>query len=1034
MKQLKRYIFWIGLGLILGAVSSSSQIRIKYPDENSVHALHHIAVTVVAKPGAPAWLYINEQLADSGKVRIDGKYDFLNVEVPDGPVTIRTEVRGARNKIYKAIRHVHILGPVANLKTSKDEIELPADGKSTATIHAEIQDGWGYTIEQVKHVTLTLQNGTLVETDLDTSASGCQVPVTHGKLAWTIQADDKPGRSEISIDISGKTFQIPVRYTTLLPPLMVVGSLDASVSLSQTDDTTMQEPKFTLADISNIESEIKDTPVSGRLAFYAKGSVLNKYKVTASYDSRRSRDNQLFRDLDPNQQYALYGDASSLKYDAQTESKFYGKIERNESHIVLGDFNTHFRGTEFAAYTRSFNGIQTQLQTGSSRLMGFATLNDRKMQLDEIRGEGISGYYFLTGSQITIYTDKVRIEVRDKYHPETIIKTEEKARFQDYDINYVDGTLMFKQPVPSVDPAGNPVFIVAAYEFRTNDDKSVIGGLRYEGKWFDKFLIGTTFIVEEKQPSNYMLYGADATLPLFPWLEFRGEYAESRSSDFSISDRFGEAYKTELNIKPHRALNINGYYRKLDSDFVNASQTGTQFELGSEKYGVSGKLNMSKLGSIQSEWYRQYNQTTTLNENQVQVANAAYEYAVSNKTSLKLGYENANRDQVGTQDSLAFSPRNYNSKMIKGQLSHNWTDKLVTTAEHAQNLAEGENTLPTASSIGIGYDISEKIRLHLKQRFLKKGTRKTQTIMGVESKISEGTQITSRYEIGGAAGEDLNRATIGLRNRWKVRQDITLNFALESTATMDSLEVPTPDHTSASVGFEYLPEKPWKSSGKYEIRKDKTVQNQVVVLGTEFKIRNGLSSITKIEHTHAKYLNAKNEVWIRANYQLGVAYRPELQDILNTVAKIQYLRDKNTHSTPKTRLDRIIASLHAYWQPSFRLGISGRFALRKLLDEENGIYKNSTLTSLYAVRVEYDISERFSAAFDTRLVHMSPVSQTKSGFAGELGYVFKKNMQIGLGYVFKKLDDQDFSISEYSFSNFYLVFRMKFSEDLFNWR
>lgn len=1034
MKRIRQHILLLLLGLTAVTIPLRAQMVIQSPGENSVHSLHHICVTVIGKPGAPAWVYVNGQLADSGQVRIDGKYDFLNVNVPDGPVEIRAEAKGARNKMYKAVRHVHILGPVANLMIDKDTFELPADGKSMTTIHAEVQDAWGYTLKQIKTATVTTRDGSILESDLDSLTTSCQLSVSEGKLTFTLEAGDRVGNSEVIVDITGKVFRIPVHFTTPLPPLMIVGSVDASVSVFHSDDSTMYDPKFTLADISNEESKIKSTPVKGRMAFYAKGSIFNKYQVTASYDSRRSRDNQLFRDLDPNQQYALYGDASSLKYDAQTESKFYGKIERNGSHIVVGDFNTGFRNTEFSAYNRSFNGIQTQLQTGDNRITGFATFNNRKMKLDEIRGQGISGYYYLDGSQITMYTDKVRIEVRDKYHPEIVIKSKEKARFQDYNINYVDGTIMFKQPVPSVDPNGNPVFIVAAYEYRTNEDKAIIGGLRYEGSWFENLKLGMTFIMEEKEPSDYMLYGVDAQVPFFSWLTLKGEYAESRSSDFVNSKQIGKAYKAELNLTPHKALNVDGYYRKLDSDFMNTSQTGSQFELGSEKYGFTGKVNLGAWGLIQSEWYRQYNRTSTVNENHIRVANLAYEYAVSKKTAVKLGYKDADRNQVGTQDSLGIGRRQYNSKMIHAQVSHKLTDRLTTVVEHEQNLAKGENTLPTASSVGVGYDISKKVRLNLKQRFFQKGERKTQTIMGVESKISDYTRIISRYEIGGAAGEDLNRATIGLHNKWKVRKDLTLNFALESTATMDSLQVPTPDHTSASVGFEYLPDIPWKSSGKYEIRKDKTVRNQILVFNTEFKILDGLSNITRIEHTHAKYLNTKNEVWIRGNYQMGLAYRPELQDVLNTVAKIQYIRDKNTHVTPKTRLDRLIASLHAYWQPCLRLRFSGRFALRKLLDEEYDIYKNNTVTSLYALRTEYDISSRWSAAWDFRMIYMTPVNQIKTGIAGEVGYVFRENMQIGLGYIFKKLKDKDFSINEYDFSNFYLVFRMKFSENLFNMR
>ena len=126
-----------------------------------------------------------------------------------------------------------------------------------------------------------------------------------------------------------------------------------------------------------------------------------------------------------------------------SQSKFFGKIERNESYLVFGDFNTMMRSTEFAAYDRTFNGLMARYKAENHAITGFATLNDRKMQLDEIRGEGISGYYMLSSSHITLNSDKVRIEVRDRYHPEVVLQSVDKVRFQDYEINYVDGTLMF---------------------------------------------------------------------------------------------------------------------------------------------------------------------------------------------------------------------------------------------------------------------------------------------------------------------------------------------------------------------------------------------------------------------------------------------------------------------------------------------------------------------------------------------------------------------------------------------------------------
>jgi hypothetical protein len=372
--------------------------------------------------------------------------------------------------------------------------------------------------------------------------------------------------------------------------------------------------------------------------------------------------------------------------------------------------------------------------------------------------------------------------------------------------------------------------------------------------------------------------------------------------------------------------------------------------------------------------------------------------------------------------------------MITAQVAHQWTSRFSTEIDHEQNLAQGETTLPTGTSVGAAYALSEKLKIFLKQRFLDTDSRRTQTIFGIDSRVGKRAQITGKYEIGGASGEDLSRAVIGLRNQWEVRKDLTLNLALESTATMDSLEVPTPDHNAVSVGVEYLPDRPLKSSAKFELMQDKIVRKRVITLGAEFKVSDGLSAVGSLEHAGADYLNTSDEVWNRGNYQLGAAYRPEHHDRFNGIAKLQWLTDKNTHAAPKTRLNRLIVSSHGYWQASPALGLGFRLALRRLLDEEVGFFSSTATTALYSVRADYDLHHRWTASADLRLVTLSPAGQMKTGIACEAAYLLRKNMLAGLGYVFKQLDDPDFSYMEYSYGNVYLVIRMKFSEDIFNWR
>ena len=1031
MQKLKLNNCLNGILMLILTVALHSQVVILSPQNESVESLHHVAVIIVGKPGAEAKCYVNGELSQTGIVRIDGKYDFLNIEVPDGPVEIKVESRGARNKMVSAIRKFHILGPVSKLIPNKESLVLPADGKSTRPVEIEIQDAWGYKVDRVKVANIVVQGSSVVETDLDSAFGGHQLPIKNGELEFHIRAGKEVGYTDLKIEVNGVALEIPVQHTTPKEDFLVVGTAGAGLSLYHSE-TNAGFSRFTLSDFRTGEFEKGGLLGHAQAALYAKGTFKEKYRVTASYDSRRRRDNQLFRDLDPKEQYALYGDASTITYDAMTQSKFFGKIERNESFLIFGDFNTNMRGTEFAAYDRTFTGLISQYKHLNHQVTGFATLNDRKMELDEIRGEGISGYYFLSSSNITINSDKVRIEVRDRYHPETVLKSTEKTRFADYDINYVDGTLMFKQPVPSIDAGGNPVFVVVSYEYKTDKDKAVIGGLRYEGKIADKLQLGSTFIVEEQNPKNYMLYGADAQYPLASWMTLKGEYAASRSSGLLTENEDGKAYRAELSLKPLPSLELNGYYREVDRNFFNPSQTGSRFDRGGKKYGGDGTWKVGSNGTLKSEYYQQQNQAGTVNENSVEVLKAHYEHKLNEKLSTRVGYDKAERSKTG-MDSLG--TQSYNSNLIRGQIAYQWTDKIASTFEHEQNMgSSGKQALPTATSVGLTYALTEKVGLFLKARLLDSEKRRSQTIFGVDSRITENTQMTGKYEIGGAAGEQLSRATIGLNNKWNVRHDLTLNTAYESTATMDSLEVPTPDHQSLALSFEYLPEKPWKSSGKFEMRKDKTMQQSVFGLGTEYKILDGLAMIAKMEHMIATYQGKSDDIWSKGNYQIGMAYRPELKDWFNSIAKVQLLLDKNTHIRPRARLNRMIGSVHGYWQPKTWLEFGGRFAMRYLLDEEIDTFKNSTLTTLYSLRTEIGWNMKWSTGFDMRLVHLSPVNQTKFGLSVDVAYVLLKNMQVGVGYILKNLDDPDFSASEYQFNNFYLLFRMKFSEDIFDWR
>ena len=110
----------------------------------------------------------------------------------------------------------------------------------------------------------------------------------------------------------------------------------------------------------------------GKGAYYLKGQILGKYLITSSYDSDRAQ-KALFRQLDPNTYYPVYGDQSSINYDAaDTQGALYLKVEWDKSSAILGNYAVDFNDTEFAAFSRSYYGGKIDYQSVANNPYGDA--------------------------------------------------------------------------------------------------------------------------------------------------------------------------------------------------------------------------------------------------------------------------------------------------------------------------------------------------------------------------------------------------------------------------------------------------------------------------------------------------------------------------------------------------------------------------------------------------------------------------------------------------------------------------------------
>ena len=121
-----------------------------------------------------------------------------------------------------------------------------------------------------------------------------------------------------------------VRFLPDLRPLIVAGIVEGRVNfktfdpknLSQVDSRDgFEEELYEIADADNHKQS-----AHGRVALFLKGKVKGEYLLTLSYDSDKSKDQRLFRDIRPDEYYPVYGDAAAKGFDAQSTSKLYVRM------------------------------------------------------------------------------------------------------------------------------------------------------------------------------------------------------------------------------------------------------------------------------------------------------------------------------------------------------------------------------------------------------------------------------------------------------------------------------------------------------------------------------------------------------------------------------------------------------------------------------------------------------------------------------------------------------------------------------------
>ena len=354
-------------------------------------------------------------------------------------------------------------------------------------------------------------------------------------------ASDAQGvRQTLGVDVSGRYF-------------FGVGLADVTVWQNKISGSV--EP-------FGVDSRYADDVISdGRLAFYGKAKLRGKYLITAQADTTerdlehlfdgfgQADPQDVFRRLDPDLYYPVYGDDSTTYRDVDTMGRFYLRADWDKNQALWGNYSTGITGTEYGQYQRSLYGAALNWRSRGSNAWGdpgtelraFGSEAQTAPGHSEFAGTGGSLYY-LKHTDLLPGSDVVVLEIRDA----TTGRVENRVnlkRGSDYEIDELQGRILLTRPLAVVTREnlrsisrdapldGYEQRLMVDYEWVPSgfDADEVSAGLRAKHWFGDHLGVGATYVDENRAGEDYSLAAGDITLQAGRGTYLKAEYSQTRS-------------------------------------------------------------------------------------------------------------------------------------------------------------------------------------------------------------------------------------------------------------------------------------------------------------------------------------------------------------------------------------------------------------------------------------------------------------------------------------------------------------------------
>ncbi|NNF50385.1 MAG: DUF11 domain-containing protein, partial [Woeseiaceae bacterium] len=823
----------------------------------------------------------------------------------------------------------------------------------------------------------------------------------------------------------------------------------------------------------------------GRIAYYLKGHVLGKYLLTSAFDSGQRKLGELFSDLteqdnerlltnlDPDTLYPVYGDDSTLVYDAQSLGKFYIALESETLQAMIGNYALNFTDTELAAYQRTLYGASVSYQSepteegekSRTTAQAFHANIEQAHVRDELRATGGSLYY-LSQRDVIEGSEHVSVIVRDQ---DSGLILERRALLQglDYTIDYVDGRLLSNGPISSVRTdsslvdsnilGGNAVYLQIDYETRVDGFEQTSSGGRVRQRVGDRLTLGATSIDEDQLAGEYSLKATDAEYRFSDKSRLVAEFATSEgnnsvayvSEDGGLtyqavaqdSGASGEAFKIAAEIDAGEwfgwedRLLVNTYYKRLDTGFSANAVTSEQ---GSEKSGIGTSWKISDRNMVRARYELQ-------------------KYLLDgSENSMGTLQWNLTRDNWGLAAELEDrSGQRGDATIAAARLTNRWTDRLSTNLEHQQTLSGEEND---QSTFGVNYRATDRLSLDARatrgtlgesaqlgaqfdwrgNRFYVAQTFKNSVSNGIDNGRLAGVavpfgpdgELYSEYQWNDLASGAQRQRMVGARQRFKAGNGLTVQLSGEHSAHSDAM-ANEGDRYAVAAKVSYENESGLRFSTRNEFREDtRAMASEQFLSSTQLTLPIGtdLSVVGKY-----RFSKSESQAQVERNIDfteasIGLAYRPVAHDRLNLLTR--YTKLSNTPTVFQTASMNSGASSDIFavdwsYQLSRRIEWVGKQAMRWSEYDDDPL-GNRSLTALSIHRLNWTLPRDFLLGTEFRRMTQDLADDERSGFVTEVMWEGLDPLRLGIGYNFSDVSDNEHVEYDFSTRGFFMRLQGKF--------